>query len=109
MTVTLKGELPRGWRKRFAGVVALLDPNSDRWGEITLHKGTLTVAGVREGYETDLRHLLESTLMQVNADLDSGQEHDDGDADEDDQVAQADARMTDTFRGFGSTSAAGDA
>jgi hypothetical protein len=102
LTVALRGELPRGWRKRFAGVVGLLDPDSGRWGDVALRKGKIVVAGVREGAEADLRHLLESALMQVNSDLNSG--HEDDDADEDDPVGEAETRMSDRFRGFASTS-----
>jgi hypothetical protein len=108
LTVELNGELPRGWRKRFAAVVALLDADTGRWGQVTVRKGRIAVADVREGAEADLRHLLESALMQVNSDLGTTG-HEDAEEDEDDDpAAAAEARMTDTFRGFGS-STAGDA
>jgi hypothetical protein len=108
LTVELKGELPRGWRKRFAAVVALLDADTGRWGEVAVRKGRIVVANVREGAEPDLRHLLESALTQVDSDLGSGDDDDAADDEEDDAAAAAEARMTDTFRGFGS-SAVGDA
>lgn len=69
LTVELPGESPRGRRQHFEGVVALLDQPGGRWGPMTLTKNVVSVADVHERHEAELRHLLESVALQVNADL----------------------------------------
>jgi hypothetical protein len=104
VSVDLSGEAPKGWNKHFEGVLALLDHGSGRWGAIKLAKGAIKVADVREGAEEDLRHLLESTLLQVNSDLGPAEEEAASPSAEapgqEDPAATADERMTERFRAF---------
>jgi hypothetical protein len=69
LSVTLKGDIPKGWSRRFSSLVSLLEQGSSGWGEIAIHKSTITVADIQQGSEDDLRHLLESVVMQANADF----------------------------------------
>jgi len=113
LTVELRGEAPRGWNKSFAAVLALLDRGGG-WGQIKVRKGALVVAHVREGAEDELRHLLESAVMQANSDLGLAErdqrpaagprERSASAEDERERAArERDRRSTDTFRGFAGT------
>ncbi len=95
LSVAVEGDPPKGWAKRFAGVSALLETNSKGWGEIALHRKTITVAAVQPGSEDDLRHLLESAVLQANTDLGLREE-----APEPDPQLEQEREMTDTFRSF---------
>ncbi len=103
LTVQVTGKAPKGWIAHLEGVLSLLGPNDGRWGAITVHKSELVVSDVTEGAEDDLRHLLESALLQVNADL----------APEDaapakverDAASEADRRIGDAFRSLEDTKA----
>lgn len=99
LSLTLKGEIPKGWSRRFRNVVSLLGQGSSGWGEIATHKSTITVANIQQGSEDDLRHLLESALMQANADSEQPESNDL------DTHTDAERAMTDRFRSF---SRAGD-
>jgi len=103
LTVELSGEVPKRWAKHFKGVLALLEQNSGRWGEIGLRKDRITVTDVQAGSEEELRHLLESALLQANADL-QGEQAEPPSEPEDDPQAEADQRMTDSFRAFAQSS-----
>lgn len=94
LTVELVGDGPKGWTKRIPGVIAMLSPRGEGWGEITANKHRLEVGAVKEGSEDDLRHLLESALQQVDADL-SGDSQDSEDSD-----SGKDRKMAETFRRF---------
>lgn len=61
---------------------------------INVTKKQLRVDAVEPGTEADLRHLLESAVLQANSEF----EDDDGEAD--DERSDADQQMTDAFRGF---------
>ncbi len=69
LSVRLAGPSRRGLAKRFDGVRRLLEHSNGRWGAIALAKGFITVDEVEEGAEEDLRHFLESIVLQVNSDL----------------------------------------
>ena len=97
LTVQLTGQAPKGWVRHFQAVLELLDTQGSRWGEITVRKRELEVADVQEGAESDLRHLLESGLLQVNADLAPGAEPA-APPSEADPTAEADRRIGDAFR-----------
>ena len=97
--VAIDGDAPRGWASRFRSVLARLSQEGKpRWGRISVSRREIRVAEVDEGGEDDLRHLLESVLRQVNADL-APDEQQTGEPASPEQ--QRDARMTDAFRGFG--------
>jgi hypothetical protein len=102
LTVALTGSSSKEWRQRFEGVLALLATPHSRWGAVRLDKGGLQVAEVQQGAETELRHFLESIVLQVNSELPE-QEQAGQDGEEEmnaDQEAQADRQMTAAFRAF---------
>lgn len=98
LSVPIIGEAPKEWAKRFEGVLALLRQNPSGWGKIGLTKKAIEVADVRAGAEEELHHLLESALMQVNADLLGAA--DAPSQEPEDPAEQADRRIAETFRGF---------
>jgi hypothetical protein len=101
LRVELAGELPKGWGKRFTAVLDRLGAQGGeaRWAPPRVRKGAIVVAGVGEGCEADLRHQLESAVLQANADLDVGADAGAQLAGESPE-AERDARMTGAFRGF---------
>jgi hypothetical protein len=103
LTVPIAGDRPKGWKSTFDRAVRLLGGGS--WGEVTLKKTKVKVAGVPEGVEGELRFFLEGVVQQANATHFAADEdaYDDGE-DSDQQAADgddADARMTSRFRDFG--------
>jgi hypothetical protein len=100
LSVALEGEAPKGFAKRVRTVLAVLDHGSGGWGEIAIHKNTITVAEIGDGSEDELRHLLESALLQANADLEQTDTADPN-AHEPDNHTERERAMTNTFRSFG--------
>jgi hypothetical protein len=103
LTVELVGDAVKGWVKDFKVVLALLEHNSHTWGTISLVKGTIKVAGVRDGSEGALRHFLESVVLQVNSDLDLHCEvadRQDERAGSGERQRSAEREMAATFRSF---------
>ena len=94
LTVPLTEEAPKQWARRVQSVVDRLGQPGSGWSDVKATRKKVTVRGVTPGAEGDLRHLLESAVLQANADLE------DPDADGDD-ASEADRAMTDTFRAFG--------
>jgi hypothetical protein len=102
LTVELTGASSKAWKQRFESVLVLLETTHSRWGEVHLNKSRIQVAEVQPGTETELRHFLESVVLQVNSELPPPQEAEQ-DAEEDthdDQEGQADRQMTAAFRAF---------
>jgi len=95
LTVAVAGERPRGWAPRLRAVLALLTPPNRGWADIDVARAHITVADVREGAESDLRHHLDSALLQVSADLSET----DGQGANDDE-STFDGRMQQAFRSF---------
>jgi ABC-type glutathione transport system ATPase component len=100
LSVALVGEAPRGWSAHFEAVLRLLDPRSSDWGHIRLSKKAIEVAEVREGSEGEVRHLLESIVLQVNTELAPGSEPGSQALDGEDPRKSSDERMAATFRAF---------
>lgn len=101
LTVSLVGDAPKRWHKRFATVVALLATGGGRWGKISERKGMITVADVSEGSEEELRHLLESAVLQVDSEQgDEDFERADAHDPQEEAQARSDRDMTAAFRGF---------
>ena len=69
LSVRLAGPTPKGLAKRFDGVRRLLEHNDGRWGAISVRKRAITVEEVVAGAEADLRHFLESVVLQIDSDL----------------------------------------
>jgi hypothetical protein len=102
LAVELTGASSKDWKKRFAGVLGLLEPGNSAWGDIELTKQRIEVGQVQEGSEADLRHHLESVVLEVNSQLELDDAEDDSGSDEDEE-RDADQRMTATFRAFAGT------
>lgn len=106
LTVELKGAAAKGWSKDFGGVLALLAQSSHGWGKVALKGSRIRISEVQAGSEGELRHFLESIVLQVNSDL--GLERETGGDDASDQTPPdaphrdeaAERRMAATFRGF---------
>src|SRR3954464_4564194 len=100
LTVGVTGDAPDDWTEYVGGVLDRLDRGTSAWGEIEVEDDQFEVDSIRRGSESDLRHLLESAVLQGNAhfdlsdDDDSDREHDE---DEDDDDADQDREMTETF------------
>src|SRR3954465_7046471 len=97
LTVPLEGEPSKEWVERVEHVLERLHHGGSGWGEIKVSKKKLTVADVADGSETDLRHLLESAVLQANAH--PAADAADG-AGKEDERSEADQQKTDTFRAF---------
>jgi hypothetical protein len=105
LTVPLEGEPSKEWAERVERVLDRLHSHGSGWGEIKVGKQKLTVSDVAGGSESDLRHLLESAVLQANADL---APDDDDDSPEADERSEADQQMTDAFRAFAPPGESGD-
>ena len=102
LTVELTGTSSKAWKQRFQSVLALLETPHRRWGEVRLNKSGIQVAEVQQGTETELRHFLESIVLQVNSELPQPEEVQQ-DAEQETHVgqkAQAERQMTAAFRAF---------
>jgi hypothetical protein len=99
LEVELAGELPKGWATRFGEVLARLTQDGERrWGRTKVAKGRIKVRDLSEGCEKDLRHELESALLQANADLGAIETRQEQGTQTPEQ--QSDERMTGAFRAF---------
>jgi hypothetical protein len=101
LTVELTGAPSKDWKKRFAGVLGLLEAGSPEWDGVELTKQGIEVEQVQKGSEGDLRHQLESVVLEVNSQLELDE---DGEGDlassEEDAEQAVDERMTAAFRAF---------
>jgi hypothetical protein len=101
LTVELTGRIGKGWARAFQSVLVLLEPGQDQWGEVTLTKRRIHVAAIRRGSEPELRHFLESVVLQANSAFDpDALSHEPEGRESSDGQALADREMTMTFRSF---------
>jgi hypothetical protein len=105
VTLELSGKNSKAWRERFDTVLRLLGASGGGWGEVKLAKGSIRVKSLQPQVEGDLRHFLESLVVQVNSELpqeggDGQDEEEHGGADAIDRAAILDAEMTATLRSF---------
>jgi len=100
VTVDLAGKASKPWLERFEAVRALLGESSGAWDDVKLVKRTIHVHGLEPGAEPDLRHFLESIVVQVNAELSGDEAGEAGARHPGARVALADAEMTATLRSF---------
>jgi hypothetical protein len=98
-TLPLTGGASKQWSERFDGVLALLAQGGARWGEVSLTKKAIKVADLQEGAEDDLRHFLESVVVQVNSAF-ARERDDDGRAELEDPQAARDRQAADKLRSF---------
>jgi hypothetical protein len=94
LAAPLTGAPTKKWAARVDTVLERLHPGSSHWGAIKVTRKKVTVDDVRPGSESDLRHLLESAVLQANADLAAPEEPGEGERSDEDQ------QMTDAFREF---------
>ncbi len=104
LSVGLTGTAAKRWSEHFDGVLALLAQGNGKWGEVTLTKEAVAVASVSEDSQEELRHFLESVVLQVNSELGLEPDPEDAQPTEEPQKA-ADQRLTESFRAFASTDA----
>jgi hypothetical protein len=97
LTVEITGDPGEKWLRRLQEVLERLDRSGTAWGEIEVTKATLRVPSVTDGAESDLRHLLESAVLQTNAEFEPD---DEADEDEAGGASDEDRGMTDRFRAF---------
>jgi hypothetical protein len=97
LNVQLIGASSKSWKARFENVLALLDTPHSGWGEVSLTKKAIQVSGVQHGREAELRHFLESAVLQANTDTapDAPPTHE-----EENEELDADEQMAQTFRSF---------
>jgi hypothetical protein len=101
LTAPLSGSASKAWREHFNGVLRLLEHSNGAWGEVKLAKKAIEVSDLHAGSEPDLRHFLESVLVQVNSELSPGErEEPQEDAGAVDPRQQTDREMTETVRSF---------
>jgi hypothetical protein len=91
LVVALAPNPPSEWRARANGAIALLERPGQSWKSIKVKKDRIVVSGVGEGREDDVRHFLESIVLQANA----GEREETGE-----HVDEADERMTSAFQSF---------
>jgi hypothetical protein len=100
LTVPLTGGASKAWNERFNGVLRLLERSNGGWGEVKLAKKAIEVSDLQAGSEADLRHFLESVVVQVNSEL-APAEQPSSDPDEPvDPQQRTDREMTETLRSF---------
>jgi hypothetical protein len=108
LTVELTGASSKAWKQRFLSVLALLETPHSRWGAVQLNKSGIRVAEVQQGTETELRHFLESIVLQVNSELPQPEDtEEDTEKTHVDEEARVDRRMAAAFRAFADDQAEG--
>jgi len=102
LSLQLSGASSKAWKQRFDSVLTLLDARHSRWGEVHLNKKGIRVVEVQPGTESELRHFLETVVLQANSELPEpegpGQDAEGGTRV--DEAAQTDRQMTAAFRAF---------
>jgi hypothetical protein len=91
LRVRLAGERRKRHARELARVIAMLDPRNEGWGEIAVGKKDIEVSSVREGSEADLRHVLDSALLEVNSEAArerSASKQEPGESEEDRRIAE---------------------
>ena len=93
LTVRLDGRAGTKWCETVDAILRRLGAD----GGIEVKGSKITVPDVRQGKEPDVRHLLESAVLQANENLGVGEDDDDESADE---GSSTDQQMTAAFRSF---------
>jgi hypothetical protein len=100
LTVELTGKGSKAWKVHFENVLALLDTPHVTWGAVRLSKSAIKVVGVQQGTEPELRHFLESVVLQANSDTQLEAPEDDAETDDASEEPDVDEQMSATFRAF---------
>jgi hypothetical protein len=107
VTIDLAGEVSKRCRERFEAVRSLLGEGSGGWDDVKLIKQTIHVRGLQPEAEHDLRHFLDSVLVQVNVELPARADEAEQASRPSDRAAIRDAQMTATLRSFAEEQARG--
>ena len=99
LTVALTGRAANAWKARFENVLTMLDTPHNGWGEVRAVKKALKVNDLEQGSESELRHFLESAVLQANSDTATGTCASHDGRIEDDEPGP-DEQMTAAFRAF---------
>ena len=105
LTVGFAGKPSAEWTDRLGHVIERLQRPTGGWEDIAVRRKTLRVDSVSPGSEADLRHFLESAVLQTNADLEPDDDDVDGSGTE---RSGPDQRMTEAFRSFSAEEAEQD-
>jgi hypothetical protein len=101
LTIKVGGEIDDDWEQTFARTLALLSSRGV-WGSVSFKKGKVTVEGLQEGSEDNVRFALDGAVQEANAhhaEDDSEESDEDQESDEDDTDGDdTDRRMTERFR-----------
>lgn len=100
LTVELIGKGSKAWKARFENVLALLDTPHSTWGEVHLNKNAVKVFDAQQGTESELRHFLESVVLQANSDTQPPAPRAAAQTDDEGDEPDLDEQMTATFRAF---------
>ena len=96
LTVAFTEKPPKDWTERLQEVIDRLAQHGTGWGSIEIAKKKLHVDAVQPGSEGDLRHHLESALLQANADTNVDTDDDKATS----SRSEGDQALTDAFRAF---------
>jgi hypothetical protein len=96
LTVAFTEKPSKDWTERLQAVIERLALSGSGWSEIEIGRKKLRIDAVQPGSEADLRHFLDSALLQANA---SSDEDDDEDTPADAR-SERDQALTDAFRAF---------
>ena len=96
LTVPLAGKPSSEFKSQLKDVIARLHAGSG-WGDVKVTKSALRVDAVADGAEGDLRHFLESAVLQANANVAAEDEEEETPGDD---RSEEDRRRTDAFRAF---------
>ena len=94
LTVPLAGKPSSEFKTQLQDIMERLHQGSG-WGDVKVKKSGLRVDDVADGAEGDLRHFLESAVLQANANVAAEDEETPGD-----ERSEEDQRRTDAFRAF---------
>ena len=97
LNVEITGTPNAEWARALESIIERLYRAGSGWGEIKVSKSALRVAALTPGCETDLRHFLESAVLQVNTNFAPSEEGDEGG---DEGQSAEDREMTEAFRSF---------
>ena len=102
LTVKVGGEVDDEWEQTFARTLALLS-SSGTWGSVGFKKRKVTVEGVQQGSEDNVRFALDGAVQEANAhhaedDSEESEEDEESGDGDDSEVDDTDRRMTERFR-----------
>lgn len=94
LTVPFAPGPSKPWTDRLGAIIDRLSQPRPGWGPVKVTRKHVRVGAVEAGAESDLRHLLESAVLQTNTDFAPTE------AEPEDERSQADAALTAAFQAF---------